>query len=142
MTTHSFTPIMYIDDDADDQEIFKQTVSNLNVNHPVISFWNGREALKYLRSEKINPFIIFCDVNMPIMDGFELRKQISEDKKLLLDCIPFIFYSTNADKKYVDMAYTLTVQGYFKKPSDSNVIKQQLQRIIYYWLDCKHPNNC
>ena len=76
------------------------------------------------------------------MNGFELRKQISQDKQLFLHCIPFIFYSTNADKMFVDEAYTLTVQGYFKKPPKQDQIEQQLNRIINYWLDCKHPNNC
>lgn len=142
MITTKETPIMYIDDDADDQETFKNAVRDLEINHPVICFCNGKEALTYLQSEKINPFIIFCDVNMPVMNGFELRGEISKDDKLVLECIPFLFYSTSAEKKDVDKAYKLTVQGYFKKPSDFDEIKEQLKRIIDYWLDCKHPNNC
>jgi CheY-like chemotaxis protein len=132
-------PILYIDDDADDQETFKEALSVLKIDRPVISFWNGKEALQYLLSEKITPFIIFCDINMPIMNGFELRKRISENKELARHCTPFIFYSTNADKRYVDMAYELTVQGYFKKPSDTDEIKEQLKRIVDYWLECRHP---
>ena len=130
---------MYIDDDPDDQEVFKNAITSLGVNHPVISFWNGAEALHYLVSQQRHPFIIFCDVNMPKMNGFELRKRISENKQLALNCVPFIFYSTNADKRYVDMAYELTVQGYFKKPSNDIEIKDQLKRIIDYWSDCKRP---
>jgi len=135
-------PIMYIDDDTDDQEIFKNALTALKIGNPILSFWNGEEALKYLLANKVKPFIIFCDINMPVMDGFELRKKISENKKLERSCIPFIFYSTNADKQYVDLAYALTVQGYFKKPSQPDEIEEQLKRIIDYWLDCRHPNNC
>jgi CheY-like chemotaxis protein len=141
MTTDNLSPIMYIDDDSDDQEIFKEALATLKINHPVLSFWNGAEALYYLLSGKVSPFIIFCDINMPKMNGLELRKRISENKQLERFCIPFIFYSTNADKKYVDMAYELTVQGYFKKPSNEDEIKEQLKRIIDYWLDCKCPGN-
>jgi CheY-like chemotaxis protein len=141
MVMDKLTPIMYIDDDSDDQEIFKQALSALKINFPVISFWNGADALHYLLSGKVHPFIIFCDINMPKMDGFQLRKRISENKQLERTCIPFIFYSTNADKKYVDMAYELTVQGYFKKPSNNDEIKKQLKRIIDYWGDCKCPGN-
>ena len=132
---------MYIDDDSDDQEIFKHALTALKIDHPVLSFWNGADALQYLLSGETNPFIIFCDINMPKMDGFELRKRIAENKQLLRDCIPFIFYSTNADKKFVNMAYELTVQGYFKKPSNADEIKEQLRRIIDYWADCKCPAN-
>jgi CheY-like chemotaxis protein len=142
MVNNELMPIMYIDDDNDDQETFKEALAALKINRRVISFSNGKEALQYLLSEKINPFIIFCDINMPIMNGLELRKRISENKELARHCIPFIFYSTNADKRYVDLAYELTVQGYFKKPSDNDEIKEQLKRIVDYWLDCKHPNNC
>ena len=142
MPQTEISPIMYIDDDGDDHETFKAALKDLNINYPVITFWNGAEALEYLLSEHINPFIIFCDINMPKMNGFEFRKEINRNKTLERSCIPFIFYSTSAEKKDVDRAYDLTVQGYFKKPSDSVEIRDQLKRIIDYWLDCKHPNNC
>jgi CheY-like chemotaxis protein len=142
MSIAKLTPIMYIDDDKDDQEIFKTALAAIKIHHPVISFWNGEEAWEYLISQSIQPFIIFCDVNMPVMNGFELRRRISENKKLERACIPFIFYSTSAEKKYVDIAYTLTVQGYFKKPAQLSEIEEQLKRIIDYWMDCMHPNNC
>jgi len=129
-------PIMYIDDDADDQELFKNAITSLGIKRSIISFWNGAEALQYLQSQDTCPFIIFCDVNMPKMDGFQLRKRIRENRELALHCVPFIFYSTNADERYVNMAYELTVQGYFKKPSDGEKIKEQLKRIIDYWSDC------
>ncbi len=141
MVSERLAPIMYIDDDSDDQDTFKQALTDLKIYNPVISFANGVDALSYLLSGKDNPFIIFCDINMPKMNGFELRKRISENKQLELNCVPFIFYSTNADRKHVHLAYELTVQGYFEKPSDTEVIKQQLKRIIDYWSDCKHPNN-
>src|SRR5690349_8160603 len=116
-------PIMYVDDDEDDQAIFKNAITSLGITRRIISFWNGAEALDYLQSHKIRPFIIFCDINMPKMDGLQLRKKISENKQLALNSVPFIFYSTNADEGFVNMAYELTVQGYFKKPSDNGEIK-------------------
>lgn len=132
-------PIMYIDDDADDQDMFKDAITSLGINRPVISFWNGEEALNYLLSRDVCPSIIFCDVNMPKMNGFELRKKINENKRIH-NCVPFIFYSTNADRQYVNKAYELTVQGYFKKPSDMGEIKKQLKNIIEYWAECKRPD--
>ena len=133
-------PIMYIDDDEDDQDVFKNAIASLGVNRRVISFWNGAEALNYLQSQKVHPFIIFCDINMPKMNGLELRKRLSENKQLALNSVPFIFYSTNADERFVNMAYELTVQGYFKKPSDNEEIKEQLKKIIDYWSACRRPD--
>jgi len=133
---------MYIDDDRDDQEIFEQALEELQIYSSIMIFSNGLEALKHLESEKNNPSIIFCDINMPLMNGFELRKRISENKKLERACIPFIFYSTSAEKKYVDKAFELTVQGYFKKPVHLAEIKIQLKKIFDYWAVCRHPKNC
>src|SRR5206468_3926453 len=98
MPQTEISPIMYIDDDGDDHETFKTALKDLNINYPVITFWNGAEALEYLLSEHINPFIIFCDINMPKMNGFEFRREIHKNKTLERSCIPFIFYSTSAEK--------------------------------------------
>ena len=68
MNNNNLKPIMYIDDDSDDQETFKQALAALKIDYPVLSFWNGADALQYLLSEEANPFIIFCDINMPKMD--------------------------------------------------------------------------
>src|SRR5436305_6756852 len=108
--TDKLRPIMYIEDDPDDVDLFNSVLAGMKVDNPVISFWNGEEAWKYLLSPHVKPFIIFCDVNMPVMNGFQLRQQIKENKAIERSCIPFIFYSTNADKQFVDMAYTLTIQ--------------------------------
>jgi CheY-like chemotaxis protein len=135
-------PIMYIEDDEDDQELFTNAIGTLKLTHPVVICRDGAEALKYLASEQPAPFLILCDVNMPKMDGFELRRRIYSNPELKQKSIPFLFYSTNADFEYVDLAYKLTVQGYFKKQIDQREMRNQIKMIIDFWTECKHPNNC
>ena len=134
-------PIIYIEDDVDDQMIFKEVVESFGFINQLLFFANGQSFLDYIYQTKTQPLLIVCDINMPIMNGFELRKSIMEDERLKRKSIPFIFYTTSVNSKEIDLAYELTVQGYFKKPSAVDDIKATLRMIIDYWCVCKHPNN-
>jgi CheY-like chemotaxis protein len=134
-------PIIYVEDDIDDRLIFREVVESFGMSNKLMFFDNGQQFLDYLYDSKVQPLLIICDVNMPIMNGFELRKSIMEDETLKKKSIPFIFYTTSVNVKEIELAYALTVQGYFKKPSGIDEIRATLKMIIDYWCVCKHPNN-
>ncbi|MEO6718950.1 MAG: response regulator [Ferruginibacter sp.] len=134
-------PIIYVEDDIDDRMIFKEVVQSFGMTNKLLLFESGQEFLDFIYTSKVQPLLIVCDINMPIMNGFELRRTIMEDEKLKRKSIPFIFYTTGTNSREVELAYELTVQGYFKKPADIYEIKSTLKMIIDYWCVCKHPNN-
>ena len=134
-------PVIYIDDDIDDRQIFKEVVESFGLNNQLIFFDNGQQFLDFIYVSKVQPLLIVCDINMPVMNGFELRKAIMEDDTLKKKSIPFIFYTTSINSKEIELAYELTVQGYFKKASGIDEIRSTLKMIIDYWCVCKHPNN-
>ena len=133
-------PIIIIEDDIDDQEIITQVLETMGISNKPVFFNNGKEALHFLRTEDVHPFVILSDVNMPIMNGFELRIQIAQDEHLRKKSIPFIFFTTYANAKSVETAYDLTVQGYFTKPADISSLTSMLKAIMEYWKYCIHPN--
>jgi CheY-like chemotaxis protein len=133
-------PIIIVDDDMDDHFIFREIALKLKLNNELLFFRNGAEVLPYLRTTDQRPFIIFCDMNMPNMDGLELRRQINNDEYLRKKSIPFIFFTTAASKQQVQQAYDLTVQGFFLKESSFIETEKTFQLIIDYWRKCKHPN--
>jgi CheY-like chemotaxis protein len=65
-------PIIVVDDDDDDHYIIKRVCEKL-VDTPVLFFSDGEKALDYLKGSVEKPFIILCDVNMPVMNGLEPR---------------------------------------------------------------------
>jgi len=138
---HPSGPIIYVEDDIDDRMIFKEIVESFGISNKLLFFDNGQQFLDFIYSENVHPLLIICDVNMPVMNGFELRRAIMEDEKLKRKSIPFIFYTTSVNSKEIELAYELTVQGYFKKPGDMDEIRSTLKMIIDYWCVCKHPNN-
>ena len=134
-------PILIIEDDEDDQFMIRLALDQLNVSNDKRFFDNGQRALDYLLTTTEQPFLIFCDINMPLLNGLELRETINENEYLRKKAVPFVFLTTSANQNAVRIAYDLTVQGYFKKASSFEGIKAQLQLTVAYWKSCLHPNN-
>lgn len=134
-------PIILIDDDLDDQFVIKSMLEDLSLPNPLHLFQNGQEGHQYLLTTIETPFLILCDVNMPVMNGLELRKEIDADPYLKNKAIPFVFLSTSANKETVENAYKGTIQGYFKKRERYDDGKENLDMIIKYWKSCLHPNS-
>ena len=99
-----------------------------------------KKALKYLTETKIKPFIIFSDINMPKLNGMELRDKVRENEQLEIKSIPYLFFSTTAEQKHVVDAYSKSIQGFFIKPSNFNEIKEVLKTIVEYWQKCVSPD--
>jgi CheY-like chemotaxis protein len=135
-------PILIIDDDADDLEILKYALDDLELPNEVVWLHNAAEVLHYLSDTTVQPFIIFCDINMPKVNGIMLKKELDKDPVLRKKSIPFIFYTTTADPYIVDSAYSeLTVQGFFEKGFDSLHIRDTIKTIMDYWKLCLHPSS-
>ena len=57
--------IIIIDDDRDDQEVMQLILKQLQVGNDIKFFDNASSAYEYLCDEKVIPFMIFSDINMP-----------------------------------------------------------------------------
>lgn len=134
-------PIVIIDDDPDDHEILKLSCRNIEMKNEIRSFFNGPEAIRYLETTDEKPFIILCDLNMPVMNGIELRQRIQSSEYLRRKSIPFVFTSTAAVPQTINEAYKLTIQGYFLKGTTLSETDKCLRMIFDYWELCLHPNS-
>ena len=132
--------IIVIEDDLDDQYILAGIFKKLNYKNEVIYFSDGHKALEYLITTDDQPFLILSDVNMPKLNGLELRRKIHENEKLSLRCIPYLFFTTSANNKSVLDAYSMSVQGYFMKPSKVSDLENTIRKIVDYWLECYAPS--
>jgi CheY-like chemotaxis protein len=131
--------IIIIEDDLDDQDVIRTLCAEIKICDEILFFNNGREALAYMRSVGVRPFLVLCDINMPQMDGLKLREEINKDPVLKKRSIPFIFFSTAASDQQINKAYDLTVQGFFLKGNSFKETADTLQTIFKYWRLCKHP---
>ena len=133
-------PIVIIEDDLDDQEMFAEVFEKLGYKNEVKFFSDGEKALEYLTTTKIKPFIIFSDINMPKLNGIELRDKVRENKELEIKAIPYLFFTTTAEQEHVVDAYSKSIQGFFIKPSSFNELHDVLKTIVEYWQKCVSPD--
>ena len=134
-------PIVIVDDDHDDQDIYAEAIKAIGIANDIRPFYEGRHLLDYLYNTTEKPFVILSDINMPQMNGLQLKEVIQQDDFLRSKGIPFVFISTNAGKETVRQAHALSVQGFFQKPVTMEEIKYMLQKLFDYWALCKHVNN-
>jgi CheY-like chemotaxis protein len=132
--------IIIVEDDIDDQEMFSEVFNELNYINEIIFFNDGQEALAYLTSNTNEPFIVFSDINMPKLNGIELRQQIHENENIRLKTIPYLFFTTSAAQEDVIDAYSKSIQGFFVKPSSFQDLKSIVKIIVEYWQKCESPN--
>jgi CheY-like chemotaxis protein len=133
-------PIVIIEDDPDDHDLFTDVFKELNVPNEIVFFKDGPAALEYLTSSPDKAFIIISDINLPKLDGFALRDKVHNNEQLRMKCIPYLFFTTAADQRNVIDAYSRSVQGFFTKPASYTDLLRVMRNIIEYWKDCHSPN--
>jgi len=133
-------PIIIIEDDLDDQYILTDVLKELNYKNEVIFFGDSVKALEHLTQTDIEPFFVLSDINMPKLNGIELREKVHNNEDLRLKSIPYLFFSTSAEQRHVIDAYSRSIQGFFIKPTSYEKLKNTMRKIVEYWQECESPN--
>jgi CheY-like chemotaxis protein len=133
--------IIIIEDDSDDQFVLEEVFNELGYPNQRKYFSNGQQALEYLYETNERPFIIISDINLPRLNGLELRRKVQNDAELSLRCIPYVYFTTALNQQVVIDAYSTSAQGFFVKPGDFDEIKETIKVMIDYWKRCAAPNN-
>lgn len=132
-------PILVIEDDIDDQNFILSVYKKLAYTNELVFLDDGEVAIDYLLQMKKIPFLIISDLNMPRINGLELRARVKQNDVINIKCVPYIIFSTTVAKTFIDDAYLLGIQGYFKKPIDPNDLMAVLRTIIEYWKTSYAP---
>ena len=133
-------PIIIIEDDTDDQDILSEIFNELNYTNQIVFFGDSQQALDYLIDTDTEPFLVLSDINMPKLNGIELREKVHNNEDLRLKSIPYLFFTTSAEQKHVVDAYSRSIQGFFIKPHSYDQLKSMLIKIVEYWQECQSPN--
>lgn len=124
----NYTSLFLVDDDADDQLLFGEALREINSTALCETASDALDALKKLNTVAITPQLIFLDLNMPIMHGFECLKRIKENSTL--QKIPVIIYTTSSSPLDIHTARQLGAAAYFCKPMHFNHLVTGLKSIL------------
>lgn len=131
--------IYLAEDDCDDVEFFTDALQEIGSDYTLKVFGNGAELVENVKNSEQLPDIIFLDINMPIMDGFETLAEIKQIPSLV--AIPTIIYSTSSNYDHISRAYEIGANSYFKKPSDFNSLAKELEGLLRIdWQNFICPN--
>lgn len=120
---------------VDDDDIYRFTTSLLlkksDMVNNIIVFPNGLKAINFLKDEIGNieniPDILFLDINMPVMDGWEFLEEYLLIRHKMPKSVVIYMVSSSVDEKDVLRAKSISeLSGYLVKPISS----QNLMEII------------
>ena len=116
---------------VDDYESMRNKLSKelTSLGLTVMEAANGLEAMKILRGENSGKIdVLFTDIVMPEMDGFELCEEVRKTPDLR--GLPIVVTSTHVDASYVVKALRMGADDYIAKPVKSALVKKILTRIM------------
>lgn len=128
--------ILLVDDDIDDNYYHQIIIEEMGIVHKIDTALNGIEALEYLKREnQTPPALIFLDLNMPKMNGWEFLeefKHLSEEQKAK---VIILILTTSANPDDVKRAHNIKeVMGYETKPLTEELLRKILREKFQDYL--------
>lgn len=117
--------VLIVDDSITVRELLSSTFQK--AGYRVEQARDGQEAWEKLRSG-LPCEVVFCDVEMPRMDGLELLSRVQQDPEL--QDLPIAMLTSRGATRHKQMATDLGAKGYFTKPYLEEVLLDAAQRLI------------
>lgn len=124
--------ILLVEDIAINQEFMSALLKKTGAE--VVVAENGKEALEYVAKAKEGDIqLVFMDIQMPIMDGYEATKAIRELKEPWIQELPILAMTANAFSEDKRKAQEVGMNDYLTKPVDVIELYRKLREYILKW---------
>ena len=117
--------ILVADDDPNDLFVIRRRLNKAKITNPVVSFHDGEEIIGFLRplaaagEKSLFPAVIFLDIKMPKVDGFEVLRWIRKQRDL--KDVPVVMLSGSDEPRDLKRATELGASRYLVKHPPSDV---------------------
>ena len=119
-----FEKVLLVDDDSVSNFLNEMTLHEMNFSGEVHISENGKEALNYINQYCCNngeeggtcPDIIFLDINMPVMDGFQFLEEFEKLNFCKEKPIRVVMLTSSSASADIDKVKKYNVDGYIVKP--------------------------
>jgi len=120
--------IFLVDDDMDDQLFFTEALNEIDSSINCTIANNGKQALELLKNVNQLPELLFLDLNMPFMNGYECLSQLKNETRL--SKIPIVIFTTSNDPRDAEITHQLGADVFLSKPNEYNQLRIKLERIL------------
>ncbi len=117
--------ILVVDDSKTDRILLTKVLES--GRYEVITAVDGKNALEMIRSDA--PNMIITDIMMPVMDGFQLCREVKQDPTLMN--IPLVFYTASYGEKDDEaLAMRMGAAAFIRKPEEPKEIINLVKKIF------------
>jgi len=114
---------------VDDSELNRALLSEmLKDDFRILEASNGRECLDALEQYGMGISLVLLDINMPVMDGFEVLVQMNRNH--WIEDIPVVMISSDDTASNIKQAYDMGVSDYIRRPFDAQVVFRRVVNTI------------
>ena len=97
---------------------------------------SGKDAVDFLQrsgryAEAVRPDLMILDLNLPLMSGREVLRQIKTDAAL--SAIPVVVFSSSSDPEDVRQSYELRANAYVVKAAGADRFRDAVLGIVQFW---------
>jgi CheY-like chemotaxis protein len=130
--------ILLVENNPSDIRLVEEALKGIRLKKNLYTVNDGVEALKFLNQQDQyeympRPDIILLDLGLPRKDGWEVLKEIKNDKKL--KTIPVIVITVSTDPKTIFKAYQLQANSVLIKPLDIDEFSKSINDINDFWFN-------
>lgn len=132
--------IYLADDDDDDRTMFVEALLEIDNTVMLRQAGDGQQLMDILNTQP-NPLpeVVFLDINMPKLDGFECLEEIKKDKNLKK--LSIIMLSTCSDPASINKAFNLGATFYIVKPNTFDGLKSLIKNVLQKdWITLEQNN--
>lgn len=112
--------VMIVDDNLTELMIAQKALEG---DYRVLAQQGGKSALEYLQKATIMPSLVLLDIDMPVLNGFEVFSRMAADKKY--KDIPVIFVTGNTEVSTELEAYSLGAVDFIRKPYVAEILRKK-----------------
>ena len=117
--------ILLVDDSAMNRMILKEILGG---DYSILEAENGQECLEKMQAEAGNIALVLLDINMPVMDGFEVLKAMNVNHTI--EDIPVIMISSDDSDAAIRRSYELGASDYVTRPFDARIVYRRVTNTI------------
>ncbi len=122
--------LLLVDDNPIDLMLNERVISKLVPEAEIIKKESAISALEYLKEDGNIPEIIFLDIKMPLMNGFDLLNAIEKEDNLSESAIRVLMVTSSVDPQDKEKASGYEkVIGFIEKPISPEIITEYLEKV-------------
>ena len=119
-------PVILLVDDSMMNRMMLASI--LGEDYRILEAGNGKQCLELLREKAGQIALVLLDINMPVMDGFEVLRTMNTNHTI--EDVPVIMISSDDSEEVIRKAYELGASDYVSRPFDAKIVYRRVANTI------------